>query len=179
MSHEPFASLIFTRPTFPGGIYAGFLQTVALCDFYSNSFFSRSFTRQRAVRRELGFHQRYRADPTGAVIPNASVEIHNPVSGYDRITTTDSKGIFSFPNIPFNPYHMTAKAEGFAQIAQDVDVRSVVSVTSKSAFKFPARPPLSRSRPTEATLSRTIPPSTPTSTKPCSTSFPWKALHRP
>ena len=75
------------------------------------------------------------ADPSGAVIPNASVEIHNPVSGYDRITTTDSKGIFSFPNIPFNPYHMTAKAEGFDQSAQDVDVRSVVSVTVKVSLQ--------------------------------------------
>ena len=65
-------------------------------------------------------------DPSGAVVPNASVEIHNPVSGYDRTTTTDSKGNFSFLNVPFNPYHMSVKAEGFAPMAQDVDVRSVV-----------------------------------------------------
>src|SRR5208337_4868955 len=50
-------------------------------------------------------------DPSGAVVANASVEIHNPVSGYDRTTTTDSKGNFSFPNVPFNPYHMSVKAE--------------------------------------------------------------------
>ncbi len=65
-------------------------------------------------------------DPSGAVVANASVEIHNPVSGYDRTTTTDSKGNFSFPNVPFNPYHMTVTAEGFASYAQDVTVRSVV-----------------------------------------------------
>jgi hypothetical protein len=65
-------------------------------------------------------------DPSGAVIANAGVEIHNPVSGYDRTTTTDSKGNFNFPNVPFNPYHMTVTAEGFAQYAQDVQVRSVV-----------------------------------------------------
>jgi len=65
-------------------------------------------------------------DPSGAVVPNANVEIHNPVSGYDRTTTTDSKGNFSFPNVPFNPYHMTVTAEGFAKSAQDVQVRSVV-----------------------------------------------------
>jgi hypothetical protein len=75
------------------------------------------------------------ADPSGAVIPNASVEIHNPVSGYDRTTTTDSKGNFSFPNIPFNPYHMTVKAEGFDQSAQDVDVRSVVPATIKVSLQ--------------------------------------------
>src|SRR5208282_4329682 len=65
-------------------------------------------------------------DPSGAVVANASVEIHNPVSGYDRTTITDSKGNFNFLNVPFNPYHLTVKAEGFAQYAQDVQVRSVV-----------------------------------------------------
>ncbi len=46
-------------------------------------------------------------DPTGAVVPNATVEIHNPVSHFDRSTTTDKSGNFTFPNVPFNPYHMT------------------------------------------------------------------------
>jgi hypothetical protein len=65
-------------------------------------------------------------DASGAVVPNASVEIHNAVSGYDRTITTDSKGNFSFPNVPFNPYHMTVTAAGFATHAQDVEVRSLV-----------------------------------------------------
>jgi hypothetical protein len=70
-------------------------------------------------------------DPTGAVVPNATVEIHNPVSHFDRSTTTDKSGNFSLPNIPFNPYHMTVTAEGFTPTAQDVDVRSVVPVGLK------------------------------------------------
>jgi hypothetical protein len=65
-------------------------------------------------------------DPSGAVVANASVEIHNPVSGYDRSTATDSKGNFNFPNVPFNPYHLSVKAAGFADSAQDVEIRSVV-----------------------------------------------------
>ncbi|HLM83437.1 MAG TPA: TonB-dependent receptor [Terriglobales bacterium] len=69
-------------------------------------------------------------DPSGAVVANAKVEIHQAVSGYDRTTTTDSKGNFNFTNVPFNPYHMTVTAEGFAQYAQDVEVRSVVPVTA-------------------------------------------------
>jgi len=68
-------------------------------------------------------------DPSGAVVANATVEIHNPVSGYDRTTTTDAKGNFSFPNIPFNPYHLSVTAQGFASGAQDVQVRSVVAAT--------------------------------------------------
>ena len=70
-------------------------------------------------------------DPTGAVVPNATVEIHNPVSHFDRSTTTDSSGAFSIPNIPFNPYHLSVSAEGFSKTAQDVDVRSVVAVVLK------------------------------------------------
>jgi hypothetical protein len=70
-------------------------------------------------------------DPTGAVVPNATVEIHNPVSHFDRSTTTDKSGNFSFPNVPFNPYHLTVTAAGFAATAQDVEVRSVVPVALK------------------------------------------------
>ncbi|MGD0506314.1 MAG: carboxypeptidase regulatory-like domain-containing protein [Terriglobales bacterium] len=76
-------------------------------------------------------------DPSGAVVANASVEIHNPVSGYDRTTTTDSKGNFSFTNVPFNPYHMTVKAEGFAPYAQDVPVRSVVPASVQINLQVP------------------------------------------
>ena len=68
-------------------------------------------------------------DPTGAVVPNATVEIHNPVSHFDQSTATDISGKFSFPNVPFNPYHLAATATGFAQSARDVEVRSVVPVS--------------------------------------------------
>jgi len=67
-------------------------------------------------------------DPSDAVVANAKVEIHNAVSGFDRSTTTDSNGKFSFPNVPFNHYHMTVTAAGFAQNAQDVEIRSAVGV---------------------------------------------------
>ncbi len=70
-------------------------------------------------------------DPSGAVVANASVEIHNVVSGFDRSTTTDSSGKFNFPNVPFNPYHMTVTATGFAQNAQDVEIRSALGVNVK------------------------------------------------
>jgi len=67
-------------------------------------------------------------DSSGAVIPNARVEIHNPVSALDRITTTDGIGHFSFPNVPFNPYHLSVTKPGFAPSAEDVEVRSIIVV---------------------------------------------------
>jgi len=68
-------------------------------------------------------------DPTGAVVPNATVEIHNPVSHFDRSATADTSGKFTFLNVPFNLYHMTVTSAGFASTAQDVDVRSTVPVS--------------------------------------------------
>jgi hypothetical protein len=67
-------------------------------------------------------------DSSGAVIANARVEIRNPVSGFDHSTTTDNAGKFTFTNIPFNPYHLTVKAESFASATQDVEPRSAVPV---------------------------------------------------
>jgi hypothetical protein len=67
-------------------------------------------------------------DPSGAVVPNAVVQIHNPVSGLDRQTTTDATGKFTLPNVPFNNYHLTATSPGFTQYSQDVPVHSTVPV---------------------------------------------------
>src|SRR6202140_4201119 len=68
-------------------------------------------------------------DPTGAVVSTARVEIRNPVSGFDRSAMTDSSGKFQFTNIPFNPYHLTVTAPGFAAYVQDVEPRSSVPVS--------------------------------------------------
>jgi Carboxypeptidase regulatory-like domain/TonB-dependent Receptor Plug Domain len=70
-------------------------------------------------------------DSTGAVVPNATVEIHNPVSHFERSTTTDAAGAFSFPNVPFNPYHLNVAVAGFAPYTQDIDLRSVVASVLK------------------------------------------------
>jgi hypothetical protein len=74
-------------------------------------------------------------DPTGAVVANVAVEIHNPVSHFDRSTTTDSTGRFSFPNVPFNPYHLSITGAGFASYSQDVDVRSAVPLSISISLK--------------------------------------------
>jgi hypothetical protein len=70
-------------------------------------------------------------DPSGAVVANATVEVHNPVSHFDRSTTTDSSGRFTFANVPFNPYHLSVTGAGFSPYAQDIDVRSAVPLDIK------------------------------------------------
>jgi Carboxypeptidase regulatory-like domain len=77
-------------------------------------------------------------DPTGAVVPNATVAIQNPVSGYSRQTHSDSTGHYHFPNLPLNPYHLTISAPTFGTVAQDADVRSSVPVNLTTVLKVGA-----------------------------------------
>jgi hypothetical protein len=69
------------------------------------------------------------SDPSGAVIPGATVTIYNPVSHFEHTTSTDASGNFTFTNVPFNPYHLTVRAAGFAPYVQDVSVNSAVPVS--------------------------------------------------
>ena len=76
------------------------------------------------------------SDPSGAVIPGATATIYNPVTGFTRTASTDSSGGFSFTNVPFNPYHLTVTATGFAPQAQDVDLNSMVPVSLKITLEL-------------------------------------------
>ena len=77
-------------------------------------------------------------DPSGAVVVGATVEITNPVTGFERQATTGSDGSFRIENIPFNPYHVTVNAAGFAVYSLDVDVRSTVPMSLSIGLKVGA-----------------------------------------
>src|ERR1700722_4953294 len=77
-------------------------------------------------------------DPSGAVVPGATVCIKNPVSAYTRSQKTDGDGHYSFTNLPFNPYHLTVVMNGFVSFVRDVDVRSTVRVTLNVDLKVGA-----------------------------------------
>jgi hypothetical protein len=70
-------------------------------------------------------------DPSGAVIPAATVTIFNPITGFKRTVSTDAQGNFTINNIPFNPYHITVSASGFNSQSQDVTLNSSVPVNLK------------------------------------------------
>ena len=70
-------------------------------------------------------------DPSGAAVPRAAVQIHNPLTDYQQTTTTDEKGVFRFSNVPPNPYHLEVRATGFTPAEQDVTVRSAVPINLK------------------------------------------------
>jgi hypothetical protein len=74
-------------------------------------------------------------DSTGAVIPGAKVEIHNPVTAYQSATISDQSGQFRIDNVPFNRYHMSVSAAGFTSREQDVEVRAAVPVQANISLK--------------------------------------------
>src|SRR5450432_3996994 len=75
-------------------------------------------------------------DPSGAAVANATVEISNPVSSFERSVTTGADGSFRITNVPFNPYYMVVTAEGFATYTQDVEVRSTVPTGVQVGLKL-------------------------------------------
>ncbi len=75
-------------------------------------------------------------DPSGAVIPNATVHLTNSVSGLDRTESSDATGQFVFANVPFNPYKLSVSAKGFAPLNQNFEIRSVVGTNLKLVLQI-------------------------------------------
>ena len=73
-------------------------------------------------------------DPSGSVVPAATVEISNAITGYQQTRVTDANGVFRFNNVPFNGYRLTATHAGFNTAVQSADVRSTVPVTVNLAL---------------------------------------------
>ncbi len=69
-------------------------------------------------------------DTTGALIPNATVSMENPLSGFKRSVQADNAGRYTFNNVPFNRYHLSATAAGFSATSTDVQVRNALSVAT-------------------------------------------------
>jgi hypothetical protein len=75
-------------------------------------------------------------DPSGAVIPNATVHLTNEVSGLDRTASTDTLGQFDFSNVPFNTYRIGVSANGFAPLSRSFEIRSGVGINLKPVLQI-------------------------------------------
>src|SRR5215472_4180746 len=53
-------------------------------------------------------------DPTGALVPAATVEVTNEGTGTSRQVTTNSAGVFNVPNLDLGVYQVRISAKGFA-----------------------------------------------------------------
>ncbi|HTV53527.1 MAG TPA: carboxypeptidase-like regulatory domain-containing protein, partial [Terriglobia bacterium] len=70
-------------------------------------------------------------DPSGAVIPGASLILVNTALGSEFHATSDSRGFYSFPTLPVGHYDLTIEAPGFERQRRTnltVDTESALAV---------------------------------------------------
>jgi hypothetical protein len=68
-------------------------------------------------------------DPSGAVVPNATVKLHNLGTNVTRSFKTGQNGIYSFPAAPPGSYEVTVQAQGFSQAATQFTAVASQTVT--------------------------------------------------
>ncbi|NOT61996.1 MAG: carboxypeptidase regulatory-like domain-containing protein [Acidobacteria bacterium] len=74
-------------------------------------------------------------DPTGAVVPNAKVIIHDKKTNTSLNTQSASGGDYEFKNLPVGDYQMTVEAGGFKRLMLN-DVRVQLNQTTDVAAKL-------------------------------------------
>src|SRR5579859_4230294 len=77
-------------------------------------------------------------DSTKAVVPDATVVIHNVDTGADRSVTTNGSGIYVAPFLQTGHYEVTAAKAGFAKLVRpDLDLQ--VGQTMTIDFQMPVQ----------------------------------------
>jgi hypothetical protein len=77
-------------------------------------------------------------DQQNAVVPDASVTVHNTDTGIDRATSTNGSGIYVAPFLPPGHYEVTASKTGFAKLIRKdltLDVGQIMTID----FHMPVR----------------------------------------
>ena len=80
-------------------------------------------------------------DPSGAVIPDATVTVTNAAQGTQTQTTTNERGFYSFPSLPPGRYELKVEAVGFTPqkrsgLAINADTALVLDLTTTMAEKI-------------------------------------------
>jgi Carboxypeptidase regulatory-like domain len=74
-------------------------------------------------------------DPSGAVVPSASVKLLNPETKYQRETVTDGLGEYQFQQIPPGHYQLTVTAEGF-RVYEETGLEVLINTPATSNVKL-------------------------------------------
>src|SRR5437899_10973749 len=61
-------------------------------------------------------------DPSSAPAPAAAVELSNPITGFSRLTVTDSSGRFVLSNVPANRYRLRITLAGFQPYRDQIPI---------------------------------------------------------
>jgi len=76
------------------------------------------FSSLALAQRDLGTLTGTVTDPSGAVVPGATVTISEASTGQNYKLQTSSSGDFTRPALPPGTYTVTAEAKGFRRVAQ-------------------------------------------------------------
>ena len=74
-------------------------------------------------------------DPSGAVIPGASITLENVAQGVERGTTSDAAGRYTFAQIPPGDYRINGQAAGFTDVVIN-NVRLLVNTPATINVEF-------------------------------------------
>jgi Carboxypeptidase regulatory-like domain/TonB dependent receptor len=123
-------------------------------------FFTPTFLHAQAVGEITGTV----ADPTGAVVPNATITATSISTGVAQTTLSTTAGKYTLPRLPVGTYTVKAEAKGFrpeeaTQIALDVSQQREINFTLAiggvtSTVEVSAAPPLINT--TNATLANVV-----------------------
>lgn len=80
-------------------------------------------------------------DPSGSVIPGATVTVTNAAQGVETKATCDSKGVYIFPSLAVGTYALKAEAQGFkpqskSNVVVDVDSSQQIDLTLELAQRI-------------------------------------------
>ncbi len=72
-------------------------------------------------------------DPSGAVVPNATISVTNQGTGTPRTSTSNGDGIYSIPGLPIGSYTLTVEAPGFRKYQKNGIVVNVAQTLREDA----------------------------------------------
>jgi hypothetical protein len=93
------------------------------------------FSRPLAAQRITGDLVGEISDATGAFVPNVIVKVRSADTGLSRSAVTSSTGNYRVPELPIGNYKVTASANGFKTVVQDVEVRA--GAVAQANFSLP------------------------------------------
>jgi len=63
-------------------------------------------------------------DPSGAVVPNATIKLMSDATGQATTAKTNAEGSFTFPSLAPGSYHLSCSATGFAEVTLPVTLQT-------------------------------------------------------